>query len=117
MSNDKMNLKEFRDLGVLQEANRQFFHPLGLALGVYWDEDDLENKKGVDTEIAEPIGIIVYDWRDDPEGSAFITLDDDDSREKAASVAELKAKKAEIRREKFGWVIQPIGHSFFEVDE
>lgn len=29
-----MDVAEFRELGFLQEANRQFFHPLGLALSV-----------------------------------------------------------------------------------
>ena len=29
-----MDIREFRDKGYLQEVNRQFFHPLGLALCV-----------------------------------------------------------------------------------
>lgn len=29
-----MGVKEFREEGYLQEANRQFFHPLGLALEI-----------------------------------------------------------------------------------
>jgi hypothetical protein len=27
-----MNIAEFREAGYLQESNRRFFHPLGLAL-------------------------------------------------------------------------------------
>lgn len=34
MSAKHIDPKEFRDLGFLQEANRQFFHPHGLALEV-----------------------------------------------------------------------------------
>jgi hypothetical protein len=34
MKNNKINIKEFREKGYLQEANRRFFHPLGLALSV-----------------------------------------------------------------------------------
>lgn len=30
----EMRVTEFRELGFLQEANRQFFHPLGLALSI-----------------------------------------------------------------------------------
>lgn len=30
----RIDIKEFRDLGYLQEVNRQFFHPLGLALEI-----------------------------------------------------------------------------------
>lgn len=108
----KMNLKEFRDFGFLQEVNRNFFHPLGLAMGVYWDENDLQNKQGFDTENEEPIGIIIWDWRDDAEGGAFQTLDDDDSRSKADRVENLRAEIAELRQSSFGWVVQPIGHSF-----
>jgi len=29
-----IDIKEFQELGFLQEANRQFFHPHGLALEV-----------------------------------------------------------------------------------
>jgi hypothetical protein len=54
-----MDLGEFRDLGFLQEANRQFFHPLGLAL----EWNDGINAKG----IAEAIKRIV---ETQPESSA-----------------------------------------------
>jgi DnaJ-class molecular chaperone len=30
----RIDIKEFRRIGFLQEANRQFFHPLGLALEI-----------------------------------------------------------------------------------
>ena len=44
MSDDikRIDIAEFRRLGLLQEANRRFFHPLGLALEVTIGKDDAE---------------------------------------------------------------------------
>jgi hypothetical protein len=33
--NKRMCIKEFRELGLLHEVNRLFFHPLGLALALF----------------------------------------------------------------------------------
>lgn len=109
MTDNIMSLKEFRDSGFLQEVNRRFFHPAGLAMGVYWNENDIENSDGFDTENAEPLGIVIYDWRDDPEGIIFASLNDDDAVSKAARVENLLRSKTRIRMEKFGWVVQPVG--------
>jgi hypothetical protein len=38
-----MDISEFRRLGYLQEVNRRFFHPLGLALSVNVDDDGTES--------------------------------------------------------------------------
>jgi hypothetical protein len=54
-----MNIEEFTRLGFLQEANRKFFHPLGLALEV------VINKNG-DEELGG-----IWDYRKDPEGNFF----------------------------------------------
>lgn len=44
----RMNIKEFREEGYLQEVNRQFFHPLGLALELEQNEETGEERlKGV----------------------------------------------------------------------
>lgn len=56
-----MDLNEFRDEGFLQEVNRLFFHPRGLALCVDYD-DDTQQVTGL-------AGI--WDYRDDPEGIIF----------------------------------------------
>lgn len=56
-----MDLTEFRDLGFLQEVNRCFFHPLGLALAVEVEEHGPQAGKVIDL-----YGI--YDSRQDPEG-------------------------------------------------
>lgn len=68
----RIDIKEFRALGFLQEANRQFFHPLGLALEVVVEEDGSERLGGV------------WDYRDDPEGILY--SDDQLSAEKARRV-------------------------------
>lgn len=54
-----MDLREMLDEGFVQEANRLFFHPRGLALAV-----------GVD-RFNRPTELTVWDYRDDPEGIIF----------------------------------------------
>jgi hypothetical protein len=58
----KMDIKEFRDLGYLQEVNRQFFHPLGLALSVRAPMDEEGGEWSLDS---------ILDARDDPEGFIY----------------------------------------------
>lgn len=60
----KMNLKEFVEDGFLQEANRLFFHPLGLSLVI--SIDDIEYKKEENYRLSA-----IQDCRDDPEGIMF----------------------------------------------
>lgn len=55
----RMSIREFREQGFLQEANRLFFHPLGLALEIVQEGDGSERLGGV------------WDYRDDPEGVYF----------------------------------------------
>lgn len=101
---DVMNLNDFRRLGFLQEANRQFFHPLGLALGIRYSE----------TEPIEPTGMFVYDWSDDPEGALFNSLNEDGDLERAQYVDYLYKEKAKVRLDRFDFVVQPIGHVYEE---
>ncbi len=89
-----MSIKEFRQLGFLQEANRQFFHPLGLALQVV-----------IDTETGEEKLCGIWDYRDDPEG---IRYGDTIDEQKAAYVAKLQAGKAAARQKRLGYVVQPF---------
>jgi len=74
----RINIKEFCEFGFLQEANRLFFHPLGLALEatIEWPEGITEEeKKKYNSEIEHPNAIWslggVWDYRDDPEGMLF----------------------------------------------
>lgn len=94
----RMDIRDFREAGYLQEANRRFFHPLGLALETVRDADGNEVLGGV------------WDYRDDPVGMAFgpdlvLALP---MAERARRVeAEVEAKAA-ARTALFGSVVQPI---------
>lgn len=94
MSDNKlMDISDFRNLGFLQEVNRQFFHPLGLALAVQQQEDGTWQLFGI------------WDARDDPEGYFFaMDLDAD----KAENVEREKQRHIEARLKMFGGVIQPV---------
>ena len=92
----KLSFQDFLDQGYLQEVNRQFFHPLGLALEVI-----------INNGIVESLGGI-WDYRDDPEGMAFGNLTKQSSIDKALSVDEQKQKVAKGRFKQFGFIIQPI---------
>ncbi len=80
-----MDFNEFRDFGLLQEVNRQFFHPLGLALEMQFDED---------TGKATSFGG-VWDYRDDPEGMMF--KDGTIDLQKIKRVTELRLSKMQKR--------------------
>lgn len=88
-----LDLQYFRDSGLLQEVNRQFFHPRGLALAVTLDEND--NNKVVG------IGPII-DSRDDIEGHCFDKIDQD----KVKNVKKMTRKFSKRRRELFGNIVQ-----------
>jgi hypothetical protein len=89
-----INLKEFVDHGYLHEINRQFFHPLGLALSIQVDDDGAHSVAGI------------WDYRDDPEGMIFSeeTLDPD----KALRIVTEQKEKSKIREERLGFTIQPF---------
>ncbi|MDD3793068.1 MAG: hypothetical protein PHY74_08050 [Candidatus Bathyarchaeota archaeon] len=95
----RINIKEFREKGFLQEANRQFFHSLGLALEVIINsEDGTESLGGV------------WDYRDDPEGMFF--GQDTITSEKADYVTNLKLSKIKTRiaaAEKYDIVVSDDG--------
>lgn len=76
-----MTAKEFRDEGFLQEVNRQFFHPLGLALAVYVNDEELD----------DCFKVSIWDDRHDPEGWFF--AEGSLSQEKADKVYELMESK------------------------
>lgn len=93
----KMPVKEFRERGYLQELNRRFLHPLGLALEVVVDFDGNEHLGDV------------WDDRDDPEGTIFgpdiIDVD------KAERIEGEWREKQDVRKERFGYTIQPVGET------
>jgi endonuclease YncB( thermonuclease family) len=90
-----LDLKPLREDGYLQEVNRMFFHPLGLALAVRIDDD----KKAT---------MLILDARDDPEGYIF-SEDEGDLSEKAARIKQLADARREAREKSLGFWIQPAG--------
>lgn len=100
----RIDLNEFVNFGYLQELNRQFLHPLGLALEVQVDENtgDVTSLGGI------------WDYRNDDDGMAFGDLSKDTSVEKAMNVMKEQERLAELRKERLGFVVQPIGHKFNE---
>lgn len=89
-----MSVKEFRELGYLQEINRQFLHPMGLALSVKSDEDGNEELWGI------------WDYRDDPEGIIF--GEDQISTDKANRIAREARDRLNDRLKALGYWIQPL---------
>lgn len=81
----RIDVKEFREKGFLQEANRKFFHPLGLALEVI-----------VDGETGDVCLGGVWDYRYDNEGMFFVS--DTLSKDKADYVENLRKSKLEYRK-------------------
>jgi hypothetical protein len=92
-----MDINEFCDEGYLQEVNRKYLHPLGLALTVQVDDDGT----------AKIIGVL--DYRDDPEGVTF--GDDVLSVEKARHISDIFDDRVEARLLALGYVIQPLHKS------
>jgi len=90
----RMDIKEFREAGFLQEVNRQFFHPLGLALEVVINDDGTESLGGI------------WDYRDDPEGMLY--GEQSLNAKKAEYVSNLRKSKESTRRKLIGDVVQPI---------
>jgi len=90
-----MDIKEFREFGFLQEANRLFFHPLGLALEIMIDDETGEECLGG-----------IWDYRDDPEGMAF--GDGTIQQNKIDNVEKLRLSKVASRKQLFGNDIQGV---------
>ena len=88
----RMSVKEFREHGYLQEVNRQFLHPLGLALEVVIDDNGNER-------FGE-----IWDCREDLEGIAFIGGMID--VEKLQTIDVEKEKRIHPRMTKLGYYIQ-----------
>ncbi len=96
-----MDIKEFREAGYLQEVNRQFFHPLGLALVVEIDDDGNESLQGI------------QDWRKDPDGVSFYNLD---LKPKAVHIQNEWNQRANPRIDLLGYMIQPVNQEAWDYD-
>lgn len=102
-----IELEEFVEHGYLQELNRQFLHPLGLALLVG------EGRHGK---------MFSFGAMDAREGDAGMTFTQDewapDAEEKMKRVTSEQAAKMKRRMETLGFAIQPVGtHVQVEADQ
>jgi len=96
-----LSVKEFRQLGLLQEINRRFLHPRGLAMSFELNDDGTES-----------FGVI-WDCRDDPEGIIYNLRDSDKERlqlfrNKRVSVTALLKSLSKSRIKELGYLVEPI---------
>jgi hypothetical protein len=94
-----LDWNEFISGGYLQEVNRTFFHPLGLALEAEIKDDRCVGIKGI------------WDYRDDPEGVIFDWDNDEfkqlsDVEQNADRVYSEWTAKQETRRKLLGSMVQ-----------
>ena len=97
----RINIKEFREKGYLQELNRRFLHPLGLALEVLIDDDGNEKLGGV------------WDFRDDTEGIHYDISNADLERknrfnEKKLFIDTEFENRRKSRKEILGFDVEPL---------
>lgn len=88
----RIDIKEFRESGLLAELNRVFLHPLGLALEVSVEDDGTEKLGGI------------WDYRDDPEGVLYSK--EHFPTEKIEKAQEFIKQKHEQRMKVLGFVFQ-----------
>jgi hypothetical protein len=95
-----MDINEFQRLGFLQEANRLFFHPLGLSLAIERDDDGSARLHSI------------WDYRSDPEGMLFADKPDQAKADKV----EAERDRHTDARGRIGCVdgVQPVTLSFKE---
>ena len=98
----RIDIKEFREKGYLQELNRNFLHPLGLALEVK-----------IDTETGEEILGGIWDYREEETGMIYDLKNSDEDRlfnfrAKSKMVNKEMTKKLSERWNKYGFGIEVI---------
>jgi hypothetical protein len=97
----RIDIKDFRELGYLQELNRRFLHPLGLAIEVIVNEDGTERLGGI------------WDYRTDLEGIQFDIKNSSGERRKKFldKLHYIDAQigiRQEARTKALGFFIEPI---------
>jgi len=88
----RMDIKDFREMGLLAELNRTFLHPLGLALEIDVEKDGTEKLGGI------------WDYRNDPEGMLYAVADF--PTEKIKKAQEFIKQKHEQRMKALGFIYQ-----------
>jgi hypothetical protein len=96
-----INIKEFREKGYLQELNRNFLHPLGLALEITISDDGIEKLNGI------------WDYRNEDEGIYYDIANSNKQRieefkQKQKFIENEMKKRVQKRKELFGNFIEPI---------
>lgn len=89
-----IDIKEFRETGYLQELNRTFLHPVGLALEVVVEDDGTERLGGI------------WDCRDDLEGILYAEGELDSV--KARTIQKIALHRDHDRKAALGYVVQPV---------
>lgn len=89
----RLDFDTLREDGYLQEVNRTFFHPLGLALAIEIGHDGVWR-------------LCVLDAREDPEG--FMFDGDNGLAEKANNINQIASTRREARVRAIGFWKQPI---------
>lgn len=97
----EIDIKEFRESGYLQEVNRRFFHPLGLALYTKLQESGEEVIGGL------------WDYREDKEGIYYdISNSEQERKDKFKLNEEFISDQLEERSKariiELGFNIEPI---------
>ena len=97
----RISIQEFRERGYLQELNRQFLHPLGMALEIIVDGDGNEIIGGI------------WDYRDEDVGIYYDIKNSDDERKNRffqnyIDVVNELGEKFKHRIDKLGFAIEPI---------
>lgn len=96
-----VDIKEFRELGYLQEINRRFLHPLGMALSIKQEEDGTETIAGI------------WDCRGDADGIYYdINQSEDERKERFRKNFEFveaeMGKRLEQREKMLGFGIESV---------
>lgn len=98
-----MPIREFMDLGYLQEVNRQFLHPLGLALTLAINPLDSDDEGEL---------FAIKDGREDLEGFIFGSKMDYVQRklakERASYILTQQRLRKRIRRVRWGFGIEKL---------
>jgi hypothetical protein len=95
----RMKIKDFVYDGYLQEVNRQFLHPLGLALEAVTDSN------------GEIVGLGgVWDYRKDDEGILFAdeVVHSERFRRRASNILWLQRLRQKDRERMLGHNVQPV---------
>ena len=97
-----LNLKYFRDFGLLQEVNRQFFHPIGLALEMQIDEAGNVSLSGIQDHTEDPAGVVfgVSPYNEAERYNAMC--------EKVQNVLKVQKRCHAMRECRLGFLLEPI---------